>query len=63
MADQTFVVGYQGVQQSHGLTVEASKVEKEGTCWKISGEKGVLWISEAAFLYAYPSSMLVEKAR
>jgi hypothetical protein len=65
MADQKFIVGYFAGDKSNYLTVEASSVtqygEKEQSCWKISGEKGTLWVSASAFLYAFPSEMHIPK--
>jgi hypothetical protein len=66
MADQKFVVGYWAGDTSNYLVVEASSVtqygeDKESLCWKIAGEKGTLWMSASAFLYAYPAEMMLPK--
>ncbi|MGA8478641.1 MAG: hypothetical protein WB696_11845 [Chthoniobacterales bacterium] len=63
MADQKFIVGYSAGETANYVIVEASSVtqygEKEQFCWKISGEKGTLWMSASAFLYAFPAEMQV----
>jgi hypothetical protein len=65
MADQKFIVGYSAGEKANYVIVEASSVsqygEKEQSCWKISGEKGTLWVSPSAFLYAFPAEMQVPK--
>lgn len=58
MADQEFIVACLGVEKAHLLNVEASNVIEEGSCLKITGDKGTLWISKEAFLYALPAPML-----
>jgi hypothetical protein len=67
MADQKFIVCYRGVEKIHPLTVEASSVtqygEREQTCWKISGDKGTLWVSAQAFIYAVPEEMMVKHSK
>jgi hypothetical protein len=58
MADQEFVVGYLAGDKSNYLKVKASNVtqygEKDRICWKISGEKGTLWVSANAFFVCVP---------
>ena len=66
MADQKFIVGYSAGEKANYVIVEASSVtqygeDKERLCWKISGEKGTLWVSASAFLYAFPAEMQVPK--
>jgi hypothetical protein len=65
MPDQKFIVGYRAEDKYQSLTVQASSVtqhgEREGTCWKISGDKGTLWVSREAFLYAVPVAMITTK--
>jgi hypothetical protein len=65
MADQKFIVGYSEGEKANYLSVEASSVtqygEKEQFCWQISGEKGTLWVSANAFLYAFPAQMMIPK--
>jgi hypothetical protein len=65
MADQEFVVGYLAGDKSNYLKVNATSVtqygEKDHLCWKISGEKGTLWVSASAFLYAFPAEMHLPK--
>jgi hypothetical protein len=66
MADQKFIVGYAAPgEKASFLSVEASDVtqygEKEQFCWKVSGEKGALWVSANAFLYAFPAEMMLPK--
>jgi hypothetical protein len=66
MADQKFIVGYAAPgEKASFLSVEASSVtqygEKEQSCWKISGDKGTLWMSANAFLYAFPAEMMLPK--
>ena len=49
MADKRFIVVYRGVERTHPLTVEATEVIQEGSCWKITGSirnalgKSLLW--------------------
>jgi hypothetical protein len=58
MADQKFIVGFNGADKSGFLEVEASEVVEEGSHWKVTGSKGTLWVSKEAFLYAYPAVMM-----
>jgi len=64
MADKKFVIGYKAGDKAQFLTVEASSVDpftvKEGTCWKISGDKGTMWVSGEAFIYGFPAAMFVK---
>jgi hypothetical protein len=58
MADQKFIVIYRGVERTHPLTVEATEVIQEGSCWEITGRKGTLWVSAEAFVYARKEEMM-----
>ena len=55
-----FIVIYRGVERTHPLTVEATKVIQEGSRWEITGIKGTLWVSAEAFVYAMPEEMMVK---
>jgi hypothetical protein len=65
MPDQKFIVGYKAGDKVSFLQIEATSVtqygERENRCWKISGDKGILWMSSDAFLYAFPAAMYSEK--
>jgi hypothetical protein len=59
MADQKFYVGYKEEEDKvKRFEVEASEVTQEGTAWKITGDKGTLWVSGEAFVYAVPLEMI-----
>jgi hypothetical protein len=57
MADQIFVIGYRSVEKFGFLKVHASSVTQEGSHWRISGDKGTLFVSAEAFIYAFPEGM------
>ena len=57
MADQLFIVGIREGDKVKDLPIQASDVIQDGSSWRLYGDKGSLWVSGGAFVYAYPSAM------